>query len=161
MSVDILVVIILLTILLIFYIYNEPPKTDKAETFTQDKLFEPENAFDLSANSQSGDENHGKAFSDENDEKKLNSPATKSQVIIFFGKHCPHCIHYDRDQFPRLKGKLNKLGNKNITLYKVFSDKDVNGLFNKYDIQFVPSAIVISNGKSTKVSGEISPSNVI
>ena len=47
----------------------------------------------------------------------------------------------------------------NIVVKKVYADKDPNGLFNKYDVQYVPAAIVVHNNKTGKISGEISPAN--
>ena len=158
MDIDILVVIILIVVLLVFYIYVSPPKS---ESFAQEESFEPESAFDASTNAETGDENHGKSFSDEKSESSVSAPAKKAQVIVFLSKHCPHCIHYDKDQFKRLKGKLAKLGNGNVSVVKVYADKDPKGLFNKHDVQFVPAALVVHNGKTAKISGEISPTNAL
>lgn len=158
MDIDILVVIILLAVLLVFYTYFS---SYKSENFAQEDNFEPASAFDSSINADAGDENDGKPFDDEKSENNAIVPTNKAQVIVFFGRHCPHCIHYDRDKYKRLKGKLNKLGKGNVTVLKVYSDKDPKGLFNKHDIQYVPAAVVISNGKVTKISGEISPSNAL
>lgn len=158
MPIDILIVLILLVVLLIFYFYQP---TTKSENFSQEENFEQESAFDSSINSEAGDEQHGKPFGDEQQEKNVNAPNKKAQLIVFFGRHCPHCIHYDRDRYKRLKGKLNKLGKGNVNVLKVYSDKDPKGLFNKYDIEYVPAAVIISNGKTTKLNGEISPANTL
>lgn len=160
MEIDILVVIILIVVLLVFYLYINP-NASKSENFAQEDNFEQLSSFDTTANADAGNENDGKPFNDESSEKNAVAPSNKAQVIVFFGRHCPHCVHYDRDKFKRLKGKLNKLGNGNVTVLKIYSDKDPKGLFNKYDIQFVPAGLVISNGKVSKISGEISPSNVL
>lgn len=160
MDIDILLVIVLLVVLLVFYYYINP-NPPYAENFAQEENFEPMTAFDANANADAGNENDGKPFDDESSIKNVITPTNKAQVIVFFGKHCPHCVHYDRDKFKRLKGKLNKLSKGNITVLKVYSDKDPNGLFNKHDIQFVPAGLVISNGKVSKISGEISPTNVL
>lgn len=158
MDIDILVVIILIVILLIFYLYISP---NKSESFAQENNFEPETAFDSVVNAESGDEKHGQPFDDEKSENNTVAPTNKSQVIVFFGRHCPHCVHYDKDKYKRLKGKLNKLGKGNVSVLKIYSDKDPKGLFNKHDIQFVPAAVVISNGKVAKINGEISPNNAL
>jgi thioredoxin-related protein len=159
MDFDVLIVIILLIALLVFYVYINP--NSKSECFAQEDNFEHMSAFDTSINDDIGNENDGKPFDDESLEKNAVVPPNKAQVIVFFGRHCPHCVHYDRDKFKRLKGKLNKLGNGNVSVLKVYSDKDPKGLFNKHDIQFVPAGVVISNGKVSKISGEISPANAL
>jgi thioredoxin-related protein len=158
MDIDVLVVIVLLAVLLFFYLYISPPKS---ENFAQEDNFEPSSAFDSSINADAGDENDGKPFDDEKSETNAAAPTNKAQVIVFFGRHCPHCVHYDKDKYKRLKGKLNKLGKGNVTVLKVYSDKDPKGLFNKHDIQYVPAGVVISNGKVSKINGEISPSNAL
>jgi len=156
MDKDIAIAIILIVVLLIFYFWISP---SKSENFAQEDKLEPDAAFDPSVNTLVGDENHGEAFHDEESEKNVSAPAKKAQVIVFLSKHCPHCVHYDKDNFPRLKGKLNKLGNGNIVVKKVYADKDPKGLFNKYDVQYVPAAVVVHNNKSNKINGEISPAN--
>lgn len=156
MDKDILIAIILIVVLLIFYFYTSP---SKSENFAQEDNFEPESAFDSSTNSSAGDESHGEAFDDETNEKNASAPAAKAQVIVFLSKNCPHCVHYDRDKFARLKGKLNKLSNGNVSVKKIYADKDPKGLFNKHEVQFVPAAVVIHKGKVSKISGEISPAN--
>lgn len=153
---DVLFAIILIVVLLIFY-YGISPS--KSENFAQEENFEPEDAFDSTINNLAGDEKHGKTFQDEDSEKMVMAPEKKAQVIVFLSKHCPHCIHYDKDNFIRLKGKLNKLGNGNVVVKKIYADKDPKSLFNKYDVQYVPTAVVVHNNKSSKVDGEISPVN--
>ena len=156
MDKDIAIAIILIVVLLIFYFWISPAKS---ENFAQEDKLEPETAFDPLVNSVVGDENHGEAFHDEQSEKTIPVPVKKAQVIVFLSKHCPHCVHYDKDNFARLKGKLDKLGNGNIIVKKVYADKDPHGLFNKYDVQYVPAAVAVHNNRSSKISGEISPAN--
>lgn len=158
MDKDILIVILLLITLVVFYFYISP---SKSENFAQDNKFEPESAFDTSINTVAGDENHGKAFDDESSETKAPVPTQKAQVIVFLSKHCPHCVHYDKDKFIRFKGKLNKLGKGNVDVVKIYADKDPKALFNKYEVQYVPAAVVVHNGKNSKVSGDISPTNTL
>lgn len=158
MDKDILSVIILLVALLVFYFYISP---SKSENFTQEDNFEPESAFDSSINTMPGDDNFGNAFNDEKTENNTSAPSKKAQLIVFLSKTCPHCVHYDKDQFKRLKGKLNKLGKGNVSIVKIYADKDPKALFNKYEVQYVPTAVVIHNGKNSKLSGEISPSNTL
>lgn len=158
MDKDIIIVILLLVALLVFYFYINP---SKSENFAQEDIFESPTAFDSSINTDNGNENHGKAFDDETSESKAPVPGKKAQVIVFLSKHCPHCVHYDKDKFIRFKGKLNKLGKGNVEVIKIYADKDPKALFNKYEVQYVPAAVVLHNGKSSKLSGEISPVNAL
>ena len=156
MDKDILIAIILIAVLLIFYFYISP---SKSENFTHDENFEPETAFDSGLNGVAGDVSHGDAFDDEASEKNASSSAKKAQVIVFLSKTCPHCVQYDKHKFARLKGKLHKMSNGNVSVKKIYADKDPKGLFNKYEVQYVPAAVVLTNNKTGKISGDISPTN--
>jgi thioredoxin-related protein len=156
MDKDIVIAIILIVVLLIFYHWVTPCKIDK---FVQEDNHEPDSAFDASVNNVPGDETHGKAFHDEQSEKNMAIPTQKAQIIVFLSKGCPHCIDYDKDNFVRLKGKLEKMTNGNVNVKKIYPDKDPKGLFNKYDVKYVPTAVVLHNNKNSKINGEISPSN--
>jgi thioredoxin-related protein len=158
MDKDILIVIVFLFLLSMFYVYLS---SSKSETFAQEDNFESDAAFDSSINSHTGDENHGIAFDDEKGENNAPVPAKKAQVIVFLSKHCPHCVHYDNDKFKRFKGRLTKLGKGNVSVVKIYADKDPKALFNKHEVQYVPAAVVVHNGKTSKISGEISPSNAL
>jgi thiol-disulfide isomerase/thioredoxin len=156
MDKDIMLAFILIVVLLVFYYWSN---STKKESFKQEDNFEPNEAFDNLINKTEGDEKHGEIFHDEQVEKNVQVPTKKAQVVVFLSKHCPHCIQYDKHKFIRLKGKLNKLGKGNVDVKKIYADNDPQGLFNKYDVQYVPMAVVIHNNKNAKVEGEISPVN--
>ncbi len=156
MDKDILIAIILIVVLLIFYFYISP---SKSENFAQDENFEQDSAFDSGVNGTAGDATYGDAFDDEASEKNSSVPAKKAQLIVFLSKTCPHCVQYDKEKFTRLKGKLNKMANGNVSVKKIYADKDPKGLFNKYEVQYVPAAVVLTNNKTGKLNGEISPAN--
>ena len=126
----------------------------------KDDAFDNQDTFNLST-----DNDNTEPFNDENLEpKSLVTLDKKYMVIVFLSKGCPHCITYDKRKYNRLVTRLNKLTGNKIIVRKIYSDKDPKGLFDKYKIQYVPAAIVISEGKSGKksqVQGEISPKNII
>lgn len=161
MDKDILFVFLFLVFFIILILFLQPKNKENFVNNSKEKDLEPENAFDASINNISGDENHGVSFDDENNEKTAEIPNKKAQVIVFLSKTCPHCIVYDNHKFKRLKGKLEKLTKGNISIKKIYADNDPKGLFNKYDIQFIPAGVVVYNGKQSKISGEISPSNAL
>ena len=161
MDKDILFVILFLVFFIILFIFLKPKSKENFVNNAKEDNLESENAFDASINNVSGDENHGSSFDDENNENNENTPTKKAQVIVFLSKSCPHCIVYDNEKFKRLKGKLEKLAKGNISVKKVYADNDPKLLFDKYEVQFVPAGVVICDGKKSKISGEISPSNAI
>ena len=116
---------------------------------------------DSKVNSVSNDESQGTPFHDDHLESQVKPLNSKGEVIVFLSKSCPHCVTYDKEKFPRLKGKLNKIAEGNVSVKKIYPDNDPEKLFEKYDIMFVPSAVVIHKDSNKKVSGEISPVNCL
>lgn len=170
MDKDILLAVILILIVCFCCYYLKPSTKDTfasvenqeniVKSSNQENVVEPTKSFDPEINSVKGNDTHGSPFSDEHLESGL-STDKKAQVIVFLSKTCPHCVTYDKEKFHRLKGKLHKLTKGNVEVKKVFPDNDPSKLFEKYDIMFVPSAVVIRNNTNSKISGEISPANII
>ena len=82
------------------------------------------------------------------------------KLFVFVSSHCPHCItylnKYDSDVSTFVKSK-------GIDFQKVVSDgsKESTDLFNKYDVQFVPAAILVKNGKIYKnIGSNITPQSI-
>lgn len=165
MDKDILFVLIFLFFFIILFLCLEPKNKENFVNNSKNDDLEDENAFDASINAIAGDENHGISFDDENekDEPEINNldKDKKAQVIVFLSKSCPHCVVYDNHKFKRLKGKLEKIAKGKITVKKVYADNDPKSLFDKYDVQFIPTGVVVYDGKKSKISGEISPSNAL
>jgi hypothetical protein len=160
MDKDILFVIFLIIVIFLFILYINPNPKQNIDNFTQELNWEDQSAFDKSINSTNGDEIHGEPFHDEK-QSNLQVPQKKAQVIVFLSTHCPHCVNYDKKHFLRLKGKLEKISNGNIQVKKIYSDNDPKKLFDKYDIPYVPAGVVLTNGKTKKINGEISPNNAV
>jgi len=78
---------------------------------------------------------------------------TPIKIIIFVSKSCPHCVTYNKNMHSKIEQFCNQNG---ISLQRIFSDEDKDGLFEKYNIEYVPAAILIKNDQVTNVS-PISP----
>jgi thiol-disulfide isomerase/thioredoxin len=87
-----------------------------------------------------------------------NFTTNNKTVYIFISKTCPHCVSYMSGVHDELSNYLKK---KNINLNLVYSDNDPNNLFSKYNVEYVPTCIVVGdNEKVQKLNGEISIDNV-
>ena len=74
-------------------------------------------------------------------------------VLLFFSPTCPHCVTFKNKTLQDLSNKLNS---NNINVQIVNSDNDPEQLFSKYQVQFVPAAIVVKNNTPKKINSAIS-----
>jgi hypothetical protein len=55
---------------------------------------------------------------------------------------------------------VQKFANTPVNIRLVLSDDDPEELFSKYNVNYVPQCIVIKNGKTKTLSGNITPDNI-
>jgi len=97
-----------------------------------------------------------KAFFNESFEN-TNEPV---KLYVFVSKHCPHCHTY-LDKHHNDVCALMK--SKGFDVKKVQSDgsDESSNLFNKYDVQFVPTGILVKGDKVYKrLDSNITPQSV-
>ena len=80
----------------------------------------------------------------------------KKNLLIFLSKTCPHCVTYDNSIHEKLKMEL---GNE-CNIKKIYNDKDTDGLFNKYNIRYVPAGIILSRERHIPIEGVINIENI-
>jgi len=98
-----------------------------------------------------------KAFFNEPFSNADNEPL---KMFVFVSSHCPHCHTY-LDNYHSNVCELAK--SKGVNVEKVQSDGSTasNDLFAKYDVQFIPTAIIVKGGKVYKNLGSnITPQSV-
>ena len=82
----------------------------------------------------------------------------KKELKIFLSKNCPHCINYLNTVHTNL---MELLKNEfNFKLIFTDSDNDTDNLFNRYQVQYVPKAIVSHNSEDKEVIGPINYDNI-
>jgi len=79
----------------------------------------------------------------------------KNKIIIFLSKTCPGCINY----LQNIESKVKKEFSKEYIIENKFIDVDEK-LFEKYDIEYVPQAMVVYDNKNEKIDGNISVENI-
>jgi thiol-disulfide isomerase/thioredoxin len=80
----------------------------------------------------------------------------KKKLLVFLSKTCPHCVNYIKNTHNQL---LNELGNEYL-IQLLYSDQDSDNLFDKYNVNYVPKCMVISNGKEYEVKGHLNSENI-
>jgi len=80
----------------------------------------------------------------------------KKKLLVFLSKTCPHCVNYIQNTHNQL---LNELGNEFI-IQLIYSDQDGDNLFDKYNVNYVPKCMVISNGNELEVKGQLNSENI-
>lgn len=102
-----------------------------------------------------------KAFFNESFENtNQNVSNDKIKLYVFVSSHCPHCHTYLDKEHKNVSEVANS---KNIDIKLVRSDgsAESNELFEKYDVQFIPAAIIVKGDKVHKNLGSnITPQSV-
>ena len=94
----------------------------------------------------------------ENFETNSNINNDKTPTLyIFITKSCPHCVDYINNTHPKLESAL---ANTNIKLKLTYADEDPDGLFNKYNVQYVPAFHCVKGNKKMKVD-QVDPKSLI
>ena len=84
----------------------------------------------------------------------------KLKLYIFVSKHCPHCHTYLDNQHENVSALAKSKG---VQIEKVESDDSAksNDLFGKFEVQFIPTAIIVKGDKVFKNLGSnITPQSV-
>lgn len=94
---------------------------------------------------------------------KSETNSNNYDVIVFMSKNCGACIEYNRTHYDNFKKNLEDKSNGNINVKKIYDDDDKDKLFEKYDIEFIPTGVVINkkSSKSKKINGFISVENTM
>lgn len=82
------------------------------------------------------------------------------KLYVFVSGHCPHCHTYLNNYHKDVCALVKSMG---IEVQKVESDGTTyaKNLFNKYDVQYIPAAIIVKGNKVYKNLGsDITPQSV-
>ncbi len=73
------------------------------------------------------------------------------ELLVFLTKTCPHCVRYDKEIHMNLEKQLQN----RCKIRKVYVDNDKDNLFDKYDIQYVPKGLLLSNERYIPIEGAL------
>lgn len=77
-------------------------------------------------------------------------------LYVFVSKTCPHCVTYNEKTHPMLE-KAFANENTNIKIKRVFADQDPEKLFDKFNVEFVPTFWCVKGNKKEQVSQDLDP----
>jgi len=125
--------------------------------FTSENIQKIDNEINEKLESMSLDENiNDENINDENindDNIYDDNVITKSEerkdnkILVFLSKTCPGCTNYKKNMADKLE---KEFGNR-FKIENIYLDETTEDLFTKYDINYVPQAIIKYNDKEKKV----------
>lgn len=83
-----------------------------------------------------------------------------NKLFIFVSTTCPACIHFNNKLYDGLMKDLSKIA-PNMEVKRIFSHDDTDNLFDKYNVEFIPMAIIQKPSDYTKVEGQINVENIM
>jgi thiol-disulfide isomerase/thioredoxin len=99
----------------------------------------------------SDDEVSYKKINTESFSNILENKDNNIELLVFLTKTCPHCVRYDKDIHMNLEKQLQN----RCKIRKVYVDNDKDNLFDKYDIQYVPKGLLLSNERYIPIEGAL------
>jgi len=79
------------------------------------------------------------------------------ELLVFLSNSCPHCIRYEKEVHENLS---NELKNR-CTIRRIYSNNDNNDMFNKYNIEYVPKGILLSEDRYVPIEGALNKETII
>lgn len=78
------------------------------------------------------------------------SNSEPKELLVFVSKTCPHCVSYNANLHDGVVALAKSNG---VEVKRIFSDNDSEGLFDKYNVMYVPTGILLKGGKVYKNLG--------
>jgi thiol-disulfide isomerase/thioredoxin len=79
------------------------------------------------------------------------------KILVFVSDTCPHCVSYKAKKNEQVKHDVEENGYKYDLIN---SSPETRDLFNKYDVQFIPTCVVVKNDKHVRLQGDINIDNI-
>jgi thiol-disulfide isomerase/thioredoxin len=126
---------------------------------TIEKLKDDKNLMKMIENSSeyiSDDEISYKKINTESFTNILGNKDNNIELVVFLTRTCPHCVRYDKEIHMNLEKQLQN----RCRIRRVYADNDKDNLFNKYDIQYVPKGLLLSNERYIPIEGALNNENI-
>ncbi len=81
------------------------------------------------------------------------------KLFIFVSEHCPHCHTYLNNQHNMVCDVAKSYG---VDVEKITSDGSAKSteLFDKFDVKFVPTAVIVKNNTFKNLGSNITPQSI-
>lgn len=87
---------------------------------------------------------------------KVEQDVSRHQILLFTASWCPACVQLKDNEFPALKEKNWDIGAHKASHIRVIDVDQHAGLTDKYNVQSLPTLILVIDGKEVKRTGSIS-----
>lgn len=87
---------------------------------------------------------------------KMEKDVSRHQILLFTASWCPACVQMKTAEFPALKQKNWEIGTNESSHIRVVDVDQNQGLSDKYDIQSLPTLVLVIDGKEVSRSGALS-----
>jgi len=80
------------------------------------------------------------------------------ELLVFVSNSCGHCVNYNNNFHDGVMALAKSQG---VSVKRIFADKDPDNLFKKFNIMYVPSAILMKGNKIYKNLGNnVNPQSI-
>ena len=86
---------------------------------------------------------------------KAEQDVSRHQILLFTASWCPACVQLKNNEFPALKAKNWEIGTDKSNHIRVIDVDQHQGLSDKYNIQSLPTLVLVIDGKEVKRSGSL------
>ncbi|WP_339729188.1 thioredoxin family protein [uncultured Gimesia sp.] len=86
---------------------------------------------------------------------RIEQDVSRHQILLFTASWCPACVQLKDNEFPALKAKNWEIGAKKSSHIRVVDVDQHQGLSDKYNVQSLPTLVLIIDGKEVNRSGAL------
>jgi len=86
---------------------------------------------------------------------KMEEDVSNHQILLFTASWCPACVQMKNNEFPALREKQWEIGNNKSSHIRLIDVDQHPGITDKYNVQSLPTLILLVDGKEVSRSGAL------
>ncbi|MBN73618.1 MULTISPECIES: thioredoxin family protein [Gimesia] len=86
---------------------------------------------------------------------QVEEDVSNHQILLFTASWCPACVQMKNNEFPALRDKNWEIGESQSSHIRVIDVDQHPGLTDKYNVQSLPTLILVVDGKEVSRSGSL------
>ncbi len=86
---------------------------------------------------------------------QVEEDVSNHQILLFTASWCPACVQMKNNEFPALRDKNWEIGEGESSHIRVIDVDQHPGLTDKYNVQSLPTLILVVDGKEVSRSGSL------